>query len=142
MSSAAAETPEALDAEAPASPAAKVSRSPMSRAAAPDADSKQEKAPAEKAPAAPRKRGRKPEYIRRALAEVEELREQLRSRQREVDEHLKLLQEAGIDPNVPRRGRRPALLQVYLGLYQQVREAEAQLSEALERIEQMERERS
>lgn len=142
MSSAAAETPEALDAEAPASPAAKVSRSPMSRAAAPDAASKQEDAPAEKAPAAPRKRGRKPEYIRRALAEVEELREQLRSRQREVDEHLKLLQEAGIDPNVPRRGRRPALLQVYLGLYQQVREAEAQLSEALERIEQMERERS
>lgn len=146
MSSAAAEAPKAADGEASVSPAAKSTRSPMSRDAAPAASSKQEVAPAEKAPtgavAAPRKRGRKPEYIRRALAEVEEIRELLRSRQREVDEQLKLLQEAGIDPNVPRRGRRPALLQVYLGLYQQVREAEAQLSEALERIEQMERERS
>lgn len=90
----------------------------------------------------PRKRGRKPEPIRRALAEAEDLREQCRTLQQALNERLEEAHKAGYDPKVPRRGRRPVVVQQYFDLLRQLEDVDEKLREVLSRIDQMERERS
>lgn len=107
------------------------------------ADESAAEAPAsdEKTPR-PKRRGRKPEALRRALADAAALDEEAAALRRELDADLAALHKAGIDPEVRRRGRRPVALSLYLEKQQKLAELEAKRDEAQALADQLERARS
>lgn len=107
----------------------------------PDANVSEASASDEKSPH-PKRRGRKPEALRRALADAAAYTEEAAALRHELEADLTALHEAGIDPEVRRRGRRPVVLSLYLEKQQKLAELEAKLDEAQALVEQLERARS
>lgn len=110
-------------------------------AEAPDGNTTEASAIDEKSPH-PKRRGRKPEAIRRALADAAAFSEEAAALRRELESNLEALRKAGIDPEVRRRGRRPTALSLYLEKQQKLADLEAKRDAAQALADQLERARS
>ncbi len=122
-------------------PAAEAGATSAEPAEAPDESAAEAPASDEKTPR-PKRRGRKPEALRRALADAAAFDEEAAALRRELDADLAALHKAGIDPEVRRRGRRPVALSLYLEKQQKLAELEAKRDEAQALADQLERARS